>query len=120
MVGPRPACDHRRVDAVGASRFARRRQGRWLGGVCAGLAAGLGLPALVVRAVFVALTLTSGPGVVLLYAVAWALLPPFRGHPDPRAADPEYEGSRGLSDAVRGGPHVVDALAVLAMVAGGI
>src|SRR5437870_9069049 len=111
MVGPRPACDHRRVDAVGASRFARRRQGRWLGGVCAGLAAGLGLPALVVRAVFVVLTLTSGPGVVLLYAVAWALLPP---------VDPEYEGGRGLSDAVRGGPHVVDALAVLAMVAGGI
>jgi len=111
MVGPRRACDHRRMDAVGASRFARRRQGRWLGGVCAGLAAGLGLPALVVRAVFVALTLTSGPGVLLLYAITWALLPPF---------DPGLQGSGGLSDAVRGAPHVVDALAVLAMVAGGI
>src|SRR2546421_11761970 len=110
MFGPGPACDHRRRDAVGASRFARRRQGGWLGGVCTGVAAGLGLPAGVVRAVFVLLTLTSGPGVLLLYAVAWALLPP---------VDPGFEGSGGLSDAVRGAPHVVDALAGLAMVAGG-
>jgi phage shock protein PspC (stress-responsive transcriptional regulator)/signal transduction histidine kinase len=45
-----------------------------LGGVCAGLARRLGLDATLVRVAWLVITVTGGLG-ILLYAVAWALLP---------------------------------------------
>ncbi len=53
----------------------RRRDGRVLGGVAAGLATHLGIPVLAVRVAFVVLLLFNGLG-ALLYAVFWAVLTP--------------------------------------------
>jgi signal transduction histidine kinase/phage shock protein PspC (stress-responsive transcriptional regulator) len=52
----------------------RRRDGRRIGGVCAGLAGWLGVDPLVVRVAAVVLALANGVG-VLVYLVLWALLP---------------------------------------------
>lgn len=55
-------------------RDIRRSSDRILGGVCAGLARRLDVDPLVVRIGAVALTFI-GPGIILLYLAAWALLP---------------------------------------------
>ncbi|WP_109471591.1 PspC domain-containing protein [Ornithinimicrobium cavernae] len=52
----------------------RRSQDSWIGGVCSGLAERLGVDALVIRALFVVLTLGMGLG-VMLYLAAWLLIP---------------------------------------------
>lgn len=46
----------------------------WIGGVCAGIAARLGIDALIVRGIVVVIAVLGGP-IVLLYAAAWLLLP---------------------------------------------
>lgn len=93
-----------------AARLTRRRDGRWLAGVCNGLAAALGVQVGALRAVVVLLSIGSLPAVVLLYALAWVFLPP-----------------QGDADAPEGGPtiggqsaDVVDAAAVLAIVVGAV
>mgnify|MGYP005812804071 CR=1 FL=1 len=69
-----------------------RSQERWIGGVAGGIAARLRLDPLLVRGLFLATLLLGGFGLVL-YALAWALLPEERdgrihlegltlGHPD--------------------------------------
>jgi phage shock protein PspC (stress-responsive transcriptional regulator) len=50
----------------------------WIGGVCAGLAARLGIDPVIVRGVFVVAALFGLP-MFLVYAVAWALLPDLLG-----------------------------------------
>lgn len=54
-----------------------RRTG-WLGGVCAGLAHRTGVDVVLVRGIVVVLACIGAP-VVLLYAIAWALLPDEQG-----------------------------------------
>ncbi|MCS0499665.1 PspC domain-containing protein [Protaetiibacter mangrovi] len=54
-----------------------RREG-WLGGVCGGVAARLGIDPLIVRGVAVVLAVVGAP-VALVYAVAWFLLPDLAG-----------------------------------------
>lgn len=54
-----------------------RRSG-WIGGVCAGVAARLGVDPLLVRGVAVVIAVLGGP-VALLYALAWFLLPDENG-----------------------------------------
>lgn len=51
----------------------------WLGGVCAGIAARIGIDPLVVRGMFVVAALLWPP-TLIVYAVAWALLPSTDGH----------------------------------------
>lgn len=46
----------------------------WIGGVCAGIAYRIGIDPLIVRGIVVVAALLGAP-VVLLYAIAWALLP---------------------------------------------
>ena len=46
----------------------------WLGGVCAGIAARIGIDPLIVRGIFVVAALLGLPA-LLVYAMAWALLP---------------------------------------------
>lgn len=46
----------------------------WIGGVCAGIADRLGIDPLIVRGVAIVVAVLGGPA-VLLYAVAWLLLP---------------------------------------------
>ncbi len=55
-------------------RATRQAAGSWLGGVCTGLAAHLGLPVLLVRAVFVALAGVQLVG-ALLYGALWLAMP---------------------------------------------
>jgi signal transduction histidine kinase/phage shock protein PspC (stress-responsive transcriptional regulator) len=52
----------------------RARAGKWIGGVCAGLGRHLGVDPLVVRIAFVAAATAGGIG-VLLYALAWVMIP---------------------------------------------
>jgi phage shock protein PspC (stress-responsive transcriptional regulator) len=50
------------------------RQPGWIGGVCAGVAARLGIDVIIVRGIVVVLAIFGGPA-LLLYAAAWLLLP---------------------------------------------
>lgn len=68
---PRPDRASRAVAAEGLHRDPERR---WLGGVCAGVAATLGVEPVIVRLGFVVAALAGGLGIVL-YAAGWALLP---------------------------------------------
>jgi phage shock protein PspC (stress-responsive transcriptional regulator) len=55
-------------------RVYRRREGRILAGVCAGLAAYFGVDVTLVRLGFAVLTIIGGLG-PLLYVVAWVIVP---------------------------------------------
>ncbi len=50
------------------------RQPGWMGGVCSGIAARLGIDPLIVRGIVVVVAVLGGPA-FLLYAAAWLLLP---------------------------------------------
>ncbi|GAA3310531.1 PspC domain-containing protein [Arthrobacter ramosus] len=56
------------------SQGIRRGRDRWMGGVASGIAHRFGIDPLIVRGIFIVLTLFAGIG-ILLYGVAWALLP---------------------------------------------
>ena len=96
----------------------RRRQGRWLGGVCAGLATRLGLSTGAVRVGAVLLALAAGPPVVVGYLAAWAFLPAHDGSGSPVGAPAGGRLRRGGSaaEAVAGAAVVVGAVLVLAEV----
>ena len=55
-------------------RLARAHDGRWLGGVCAGLGRYFDLNPMIYRIGFVALSLAGGTG-ILLYVAAWLVMP---------------------------------------------
>ena len=57
-----------------ARRLARPRDGRWLGGVAAGLGAYFDLNPAIYRVAFAALSLAGGTG-ILLYLAAWLVIP---------------------------------------------
>lgn len=64
-----------RVDrGVFARSWFRRRQGRMIAGVCAGLAEEWGLSITLIRLAFVVATLVGGWGVVV-YLVLWVIMP---------------------------------------------
>ncbi|MGW9632114.1 PspC domain-containing protein [Agromyces sp. NPDC055520] len=54
------------------------RRAGWLGGVCAGVAARLGIDPIIVRGIVVVVAVLGAP-FVLLYAIAWVLLPDLDG-----------------------------------------
>jgi phage shock protein C len=53
----------------------RRRKGRMLGGVCAGLAEYFGLDVTLVRVIVAVVAVITGGAGVLAYLVAWAIIP---------------------------------------------
>lgn len=59
---------------MGSKRLERKVSGRWLAGVCAGLADYLGVDATVVRIAFAVLTFFGGSGAIA-YLIGWALIP---------------------------------------------
>lgn len=73
--GPPPA-DQRPSDRFFAwiRRIDIRREPGWIGGVCAGIAARLGIDPIIVRGIAVVLAVLGAPA-LLLYAAAWLLLP---------------------------------------------
>lgn len=52
----------------------QRGRDRWIGGAASGIAHRMGIDPLIVRGIFIVLTLFAGIG-VLLYGIAWAFLP---------------------------------------------
>ncbi|MDQ0854114.1 phage shock protein PspC (stress-responsive transcriptional regulator) [Arthrobacter sp. V4I6] len=56
------------------SQGINRGRDRWVGGVASGIAQRLGVDPLIVRGIFIVLAIFAGVG-VLLYGLAWALLP---------------------------------------------
>lgn len=89
--GPAPAPQAGFFAAIRRTGLYRSDE-RWIGGVCGGLAARFGVDPLLVRGIVAVTVLLGGFGLVL-YAVAWALLPEQRdgrihlegltlGHPD--------------------------------------
>ncbi|KMO95930.1 PspC domain-containing protein [Streptomyces roseus] len=56
------------------SAIVRPREGRWIGGVCAGLARRFGISANTMRVIFVVSCLLPGPQ-FLIYLALWLLLP---------------------------------------------
>ena len=73
----RGLCGHhgRVTTAVVPPKAYREQRGRWLAGVCAGIAENTRLPVALVRVLFVVATVTVGVGVIA-YAVYWVVLPP--------------------------------------------
>ena len=55
-------------------RLERKLAGRWVAGVCAGLAAYTGVDPTVMRLIFAVLTFFGGVGAIA-YVVGWALIP---------------------------------------------
>src|SRR5262249_53204765 len=62
------------MDTNGTKRLYRKSEGRIVAGVCTGLADYLGIDVTIIRLVFAALTVFGGAG-VLLYLIAWLLVP---------------------------------------------
>ena len=58
----------------GDKRLYRRRKGRMVAGVCAGLSDYFGLDVNIIRLLFAGATLFGGVGIVV-YVVAWAIVP---------------------------------------------
>jgi phage shock protein PspC (stress-responsive transcriptional regulator) len=61
-------------DPQAAKRLERKVNGRWVAGVCAGLAAYTGLDASLIRVIFAVLTFFGGLGPIG-YVLGWALIP---------------------------------------------
>jgi phage shock protein PspC (stress-responsive transcriptional regulator) len=55
-------------------RLERKVAGRWVAGVCAGLAAYTGVDATVIRLIFAVLSFFGGIGAIA-YVIGWALIP---------------------------------------------
>src|SRR5581483_4976404 len=102
-------------------RLTRRREGRWVAGVCNGLAAALGVQVEALRAVVVLLAIGSLPAVGLLYALAWVFLPP-ESEEDAAAADGRGVAAEpGARFTINGRPaDLLDTVAVLAIVSGAV
>ena len=62
------------LDEAPPRRLVRADDGRWLGGVCAGLGRYFDINPLVYRIAFAALALAGGTG-LLLYVAAWLVIP---------------------------------------------
>ena len=59
---------------MATKKLVRPRRGRWIAGVCAGLADRFGLSRTVVRALFVLSVILPGPQFVV-YIALWLLIP---------------------------------------------
>jgi signal transduction histidine kinase len=104
------------------ARLTRRREGRWVAGVCKGLAAALGVQVEALRAVVVLLAIGSLPAVALLYALAWVFLPP-EGEEDAAPGGAGKVGSEEPAGGLRIGgrpPDVADTIGILAIAVGAV
>ena len=77
MTSHGPERESRFFDAVGKLRITRQNS-QWLGGVAAGIAQRFNLDVVLVRGIIVALSILGGLGLVL-YGIAWAVLPDTQG-----------------------------------------
>ncbi|SIO10023.1 PspC domain-containing protein [Agromyces cerinus] len=88
------------------------RRAGWLGGVCAGVAARLGIDPIIVRGIVVVVAVLGAP-FVLLYAIAWVLLPDTDG-------EIHFERlTRGIVDPAIVGIAVMGVIGLIPLVQGG-
>jgi phage shock protein C len=78
----------------------RTRDDRVIGGVCGGLGRYLGIDPVLMRIAFVILAFAGGGG-ILVYLVAWVLIPVERPGEDPAPPGPREPIRRGSSSAAR-------------------
>jgi phage shock protein PspC (stress-responsive transcriptional regulator) len=62
-------------DSSGSKVLVRRRDGRMLAGVCAGVADYFGLDVTLVRVIWAIVSVITGGAGVLAYLVAWVIIP---------------------------------------------
>jgi phage shock protein PspC (stress-responsive transcriptional regulator) len=62
-------------DSSGSKVLVRRRDGRMLAGVCAGVADYFGLDVTLVRVIWAVVSVITGGAGVLAYLVAWIIIP---------------------------------------------
>ncbi len=72
--------------SVAPARAMREPRGRWIAGVCTGLAAHLSWPLPLVRMGFLVLAIANGLGIIL-YLALWAVLPLRREGEEPEARE---------------------------------
>jgi phage shock protein C len=80
---------------TGTKVLERKRDGRMVAGVCAGLADYLGCDVTLIRVIVAAIAIITGGAGILAYLVAWAIIPE-EGHKTAvaeEAADKIREGS---------------------------
>ena len=88
------------------------RRAGWLGGVCAGIGARLGIDPIIVRGIVVVVAVLGAP-FVLLYAIAWLLLPDVDG-------EIHFERlTRGIVDPAIVGIAVMGVIGFIPLVQGG-
>ena len=88
------------------------RRAGWLGGVCAGIAARIGIDPMIVRGIVVVVAVLGAP-LVLLYAIAWLLLPDTEG-------EIHFERlTRGIVDPATVGIAVMGVIGFVPLVQGG-
>ncbi|WP_022891448.1 PspC domain-containing protein [Agromyces subbeticus] len=93
-------------------RLGLPRRAGWLGGVCAGVAARLGIDPIIVRGIVVVIAVLGAP-FVLLYAIAWLLLPDTEG-------EIHFERlTRGIVDPAMVGIAVMGVIGLVPLVQGG-
>ncbi len=63
------------TDGTGNKVLLRSRDGRMLGGVCAGVAGYFSLDVTLVRVIWTVVSVLTGGAGVLAYLVAWAIIP---------------------------------------------
>jgi phage shock protein PspC (stress-responsive transcriptional regulator) len=108
---PRPASAPGQGFFDWVRRIGISRGDSWIGGVCGGIAARLGIDPIVVRGIAVVVALLGGPA-FLLYALAWLLLPDAAGRIHLESL------VRGVFDAATAGVIVFALLAFLPIAQG--
>ncbi|GAA1767859.1 hypothetical protein GCM10009747_30760 [Agromyces humatus] len=88
------------------------RRAGWLGGVCAGVGARLGIDPIIVRGIVVVIAVLGAP-FVLLYAIAWLLLPDTEGQIQLERL------TRGIVDPAIVGIAVMGVIGLIPLVQGG-
>ena len=88
------------------------RRAGWLGGVCAGVGARLGIDPIIVRGIVVVIAVLGAP-FVLLYAIAWLLLPDTDGQIQLERL------TRGIVDPAIVGIAVMGVIGIIPLVQGG-
>ena len=81
----------------GAKVLVRKREGRVIAGVCAGLADYLGSDVTLIRVIVAALAIFTGGAGILAYLVAWAIIP----EEDQKAPVDESTAAKGRDSALR-------------------
>ncbi len=101
---PTPSAVERFFDQLRTVDVRRANDGRWVGGVCAGVATRLGVDPLLIRVLVIVLGFLGGFGIAA-YLAAWVLLPDREG---------DIVAERGVRDG-EVGPLILLAIAVLAL-----